>query len=138
MEAGYSGLFVEYIVPLKDRAKLSFLWTTGKGLTQYLYNKKFRENKLWYEEIIDRERWAVNKLAAEFMFRLAGNWWLACGEENRLVVRNNLQPKISSGISTGHGQKNMVKRYAIVTEEPPKFMMKTDFYEVKLPLLKPK
>ncbi|MCG6188921.1 hypothetical protein [Maribellus maritimus] len=76
LEAGYSGLFLEYIVPLKDKAKLSFSWTTGMGLAQYVYNKEFKENKLWYEEIIDQERFAANELAAEFMFRLAGNWWL--------------------------------------------------------------
>ncbi len=60
-----------------------------------------------------------------------------CSYENWLIVQNNLQPKISSGISTGLGQKNMIKRYAMISEFTPKFVVKTDVYEVRLPLLKP-
>ncbi|QGY46029.1 hypothetical protein GM418_20850 [Maribellus comscasis] len=60
-----------------------------------------------------------------------------CVKDKWLVVRNNLQPKISSGGSTGLGQKNMIKRYAMISEQTPKFMVKTNFYEVELPLIKP-
>ena len=52
-----------------------------------------------------------------------------------LVVRNNIQPKISMSKSTGLGQKNMVKRYALISSMIPTFSVVTNYYEVKLPLL---
>ena len=58
-------------------------------------------------------------------------------ESDWLVIKNNLQPKISSGTSTGLGQKNMIKRYAMITDRSPKFMVKTEHYEARLPLIKP-
>lgn len=57
-------------------------------------------------------------------------------ESDRLVVKNNIQPKISSNISTGVGQSNMVKRYSIIGENIPNFIVETNHYIVKLPLIK--
>lgn len=56
-------------------------------------------------------------------------------ESSRLVVRNNLQPKISSGVSRGLGQKNLVKRYELVSEDLPEFRLEADHYTVILPLI---
>ena len=55
--------------------------------------------------------------------------------ETWLVVSNSIQPKISMGNSTGLGQKNMVKRYAIISELQPTFEIINNQYVVKLPLL---
>lgn len=52
-----------------------------------------------------------------------------------LVVKNNIQPKISKGSSTGLGLKNLVKRYALVSEFKPEFTVDTNYYLAKLPLL---
>lgn len=58
-------------------------------------------------------------------------------ENKRLMVRNNIQPRMSSAKSTGLGQLNMVKRYELIGQEIPRFMVKTNHYIVQLPLLKP-
>ena len=52
-----------------------------------------------------------------------------------LIVRNNIQPKISSNHSTGLGQKNLAKRYAMIGENIPEFMVETNYYLAKLPLI---
>ncbi len=57
-------------------------------------------------------------------------------EDEWLIVRNNIQLKISSGVSTGLGQKNMVKRYSMLCENIPEFIVKTNHYIVRLPLIK--
>lgn len=57
-------------------------------------------------------------------------------ENSRLIVRNTIQPKISSVKSTGLGQNNMVKRYAMIGSEVPQFKVKTSHYIVELPLIK--
>jgi len=56
-------------------------------------------------------------------------------ENSFLVVRNNIQPKISSGKSTGLGLKNLAKRYALISKSEPVFNIENDFYIAKLPLI---
>jgi len=56
-------------------------------------------------------------------------------EKDKLVVSNNLQPKISSGVSRGLGQKNLLKRYELVSDEAPEFRMGAEYYTVILPLI---
>ena len=58
-------------------------------------------------------------------------------ENKRLIVKNNIQPKVSPGKSTRLGQNNMVKRYAMIGDEIPQFKVKTNHYIVEMPLLKP-
>jgi LytS/YehU family sensor histidine kinase len=56
-------------------------------------------------------------------------------ERQWLIVINNLQPKISSGRSTGLGQKNLIKRYEMISDNIPGFIVQSNKYIVKLPLL---
>lgn len=57
------------------------------------------------------------------------------GSGRQLVIRNNLQPKISAYTSTHLGQANLSRRYAMITTEEPGFFVETGFYKVKLPLI---
>jgi len=52
-----------------------------------------------------------------------------------LVVKNNLQPKISAPVSTGLGLKNLVKRYALITDMVPSFKVETNHYVARIPLI---
>ncbi|MDD4757070.1 MAG: histidine kinase, partial [Prolixibacteraceae bacterium] len=54
-----------------------------------------------------------------------------------LVIKNNIQPKISKGISIGLGLKNLVKRYSLISSKEPVFLVETSYYVAKLPLIKP-
>jgi two-component system LytT family sensor kinase len=56
-------------------------------------------------------------------------------QNNFLVIKNNLQPKISMGRSTGLGLKNLTKRYAMISPEEPVFSIETNYYIAKLPLI---
>lgn len=56
-------------------------------------------------------------------------------EDAFLVVKNNIQPKISSGHSTGLGLKNLVKRYGLISKSEPIFSIDNDFYIARLPLI---
>jgi sensor histidine kinase YesM len=55
-------------------------------------------------------------------------------EESFLVVKNNIQPKIS-GNSTGLGLKNLVKRYALICNLEPGFTIVNNHYVARLPLI---
>lgn len=52
-----------------------------------------------------------------------------------LVIKNNIQPKISKGVSTGLGLKNLVKRYSLISEKEPVFWVENNYYIAKLPLI---
>lgn len=52
-----------------------------------------------------------------------------------LVVRNNIQSKVSAVKSTGVGQKNLTKRYMMITNQVPEFNVSNNDYIVKLPLI---
>jgi sensor histidine kinase YesM len=58
-------------------------------------------------------------------------------ENGWLMVKNNMQRKISSNVSTGLGQKNLVKRYAMICNDIPQFMVESNNYIVRLPLIEP-
>jgi PAS domain S-box-containing protein len=55
--------------------------------------------------------------------------------DKTLIVKNRLQPKISKGISTGLGLKNLVKRYALISSKTPVFMIENHHYVAVLPLI---
>jgi two-component system, LytTR family, sensor kinase len=57
------------------------------------------------------------------------------GEDHFLVVKNNIQPKIS-GTSTGLGIKNLVRRYAFISKLQPSFQVVNKDYVAKIPLIK--
>jgi LytS/YehU family sensor histidine kinase len=57
-------------------------------------------------------------------------------EDSFLLVKNNIQPKISLNKSTGLGLKNLIKRYALICELKPKFFVENQYYIAKLPLIK--
>jgi len=57
-------------------------------------------------------------------------------EGQNLFIKNNIQPKISKGISTGLGLKNLVKRYSLISDKEPVFLVETSHYVAKLPLIK--
>ena len=56
--------------------------------------------------------------------------------DDALMIINNLQPKMTFGKSTGIGQKNLVKRYSMISSRVPEFQVETDTYRVRLPLIK--
>jgi len=57
-------------------------------------------------------------------------------EKDALVVRNNWQPKVSKAYSAGLGQRNLGKRYRMITQREPAFTLQAGHYRVSLPLLK--
>lgn len=56
-------------------------------------------------------------------------------EDGAIVVKNNYQPKISIIASTGLGQKNIKRRYQIICEKYPLFIIKDGCYIATLPLV---
>ena len=60
---------------------------------------------------------------------------ISVADEN-LVIVNPLKPKISFKKSTGVGQKNLKKRYEMISNRVPEFRLETNSYIVTLPLIR--
>ncbi|MGE5620999.1 MAG: sensor histidine kinase [archaeon] len=60
-----------------------------------------------------------------------------CSDNDMLIVKNNLQPKISRGTSKGIGLENLTKRYKFVSGVLPEFTLTENEYIAKLPLIIP-
>lgn len=58
-------------------------------------------------------------------------------ENDSLLVVNNLQPKIKDADSKGVGLSNLRKRYELLGEELPQFLVTENEYVAKIPLIKP-
>jgi hypothetical protein len=76
LNAGYAGVFVEKIFTFNDDFKLSLSIFMGQGFAEYLYDKDYREAKVWYEEKIDRTTFAIQEPGLEIYHRIYGDWWL--------------------------------------------------------------
>lgn len=57
-------------------------------------------------------------------------------DEGKIVVENNLQPKMMVEVSTGIGLQNIRKRYRLITKEEPVMEMTEEVFRVKLPGIK--
>lgn len=76
LQAGYAGLFAEYMLPLGQNFKMNFSVVSGAGLAFYQYDKEYAESRPWYEEKIDQETFHVFEPGVELMARIGGRWWL--------------------------------------------------------------
>ncbi len=73
---GYAGIYVERAFPLGDAINLSLSIFTGTGVAEYLYDKEYRKDMLWTEEVIDRTTFAVFEPGVEISVRLSRSMWL--------------------------------------------------------------
>jgi hypothetical protein len=110
LEAGYTGIILEYIQPLGNRVKLSFSLLSGSGLVQYRYHKDLSEELTWTEEIPDRTTYSVLEPGLEFQTRLSGKWWIGLQATYRftspvkmLEVNTNILETYTAGISIHYG-----------------------------------
>ncbi len=74
--AGYAGLFIERIFTLDDNLKLSVSLLMANGLTNYLYDKDYRSEKVWYERKIDETTFFLWEPQLEVQYRIGEYWWL--------------------------------------------------------------
>ncbi len=56
-------------------------------------------------------------------------------EKSVIIMKNNFQPKTSHNRSSRVGQINLLKRYTMISEQKPKFILENGYYIVKLPLI---
>lgn len=110
LQAGYAGLFAEYMMPLGNKVKLNFSIISGRGVAFFQYDKDFAENRPWYEEKIDQETFAIFEPGIELMTKISRRWWIGMNGSYRntspvkLTETNELLfNKFNGGLSLRYG-----------------------------------
>lgn len=85
LEAGYAGMYIEYLLPLGHHVKISLSLLSASGIALYRYDKEQVEGKEWYEEVIDQDRYGVLEPGAEILVRLGKKWWIGARADWRSI-----------------------------------------------------
>ena len=76
LQVNYGGMFIERILSLSDRSKVSLSFLSGQGQASYRYDREYRKEKVWSEEMIDITTFGVQELGVDLHHRIGGNFWL--------------------------------------------------------------
>lgn len=57
-------------------------------------------------------------------------------DKGKIIVENNLQPKMAADVSTGIGLENIRKRYKLITKEETVIENRGEVFRVKLPVIR--
>lgn len=102
LEAATAGIFVEPRWNLTRRLSVGVSLYMGQGLAQYRYDKAYRAEMRWTEEIIDQVTFVVFEPGAGAEFRLAPMWAAGIGVTYRNTSPLNLWntgDKVFQGLS---------------------------------------
>lgn len=110
LEAGYAGMFVEYIQPIGNRVRLNFFVVSAAGIARYKYDKQYAEELIWYEEVIDQDEYAVFEPGMECNVRIANKWWVGVNGSLKTTspldltgTSENMLEGFSGGITVKYG-----------------------------------
>jgi hypothetical protein len=76
LNGGYAGFYIEKFFDVSDDLKISVSLLLGNGLVNYIYDKDYRKEKLWYQEKIDETTFTVWEPMVEIQYNLGSNLWL--------------------------------------------------------------
>ncbi len=85
INAGYTGLLVEKYFHLDERVMLNLSVISGYGTAFYRYDKDFRKEKVWSEEVIDADQFAVFEPQIELQLKLNDYSWIGINTGYRLT-----------------------------------------------------
>ena len=76
LEAGYTGLVLEFVQVLNENTRLNFSLLTGQGIAIYRYDRAYTSSLDWHEEIIDEDTFSVMEPGIELMINAGDRWWI--------------------------------------------------------------
>ena len=101
--AGYAGLFVERMITLGEGFNLNLSLLSGQGEAYYQYDKDYRENRPWYQEVIDKETFHVFEPGIEIQKQIFDNWYIGLAGSYRFTSPLKLVGTDDDALSTFSG-----------------------------------
>lgn len=77
LQAGHAGFFIDWHPFGKGDIHFSIPLYMGKGEVFYIYDKEFRKDMKWSDEIIDKTTFSIWQLGIEGEARISNNWTLS-------------------------------------------------------------
>lgn len=77
LQSGHAGFFVEWHPFGKGDIHFSIPLFMGTGEVSYLYDKEYRKDLIWYEEIIDKTIYSIFQIGVQGEARVYKNWSVA-------------------------------------------------------------
>ena len=110
LNAAYGAIFVERIFNIGDGLRLSLGIATGSGTAFYKYDNEYEKEKVWTEEIIDLNTFAVFEPSIELQYQISDNWHLGIMTSYRntsplklIGTDDNMLRNLAGGISVKWG-----------------------------------
>jgi hypothetical protein len=89
-ESAWSGIGIRPFMPLGHRVEVGLPIRSANGIVQFRYERPYRDDLRWTEEIIDRETVVVNSIGIDVSVAVSPNW----------IVRAEAGGRVSSPIRT--------------------------------------
>lgn len=83
MEAATGGLYIEPHFDLTRRLSFGISLYMGNGIAQLRYDKEYRAEMLWTEEVVDQVSFTVFEPGVNVEYRLTPRWAVAAGATYR-------------------------------------------------------
>jgi hypothetical protein len=106
LSAGYSGFYVERYFRCNDELVISVSLLMGQGVITYQYDKEYRTEKAWKDEVIDLTTFAVFEPGISVQYRVGSAFWLQATASVRntspvqmLGTSESIMRKGSAGLS---------------------------------------
>jgi hypothetical protein len=110
INAGYSGIVIERIFTLNEDFILNVSILAGQGTAFYKYDTDYRKEKIWYQEIIDKDDFSVIEPQLEINTRISKHFWIGAGGSFRFTspikmidTDENILKTASYGLSIKYG-----------------------------------
>jgi hypothetical protein len=76
LSAAYSGIYIERYFRCSNSLVFSVSLVMGRGVITYQYDKEYRTNKAWKDEVIDLTTFAVFEPGISIQYRVGSAFWL--------------------------------------------------------------
>lgn len=108
--AGYTGIFIERMFSVSDNTIFSLSVLSGQGEAYYKYDREYREEHPWYQEIIDTETIYVIEPSVNIQHKISKNFYLGLTGSYRFTsplrltgTSDNSLKTFSGGLSIKYG-----------------------------------
>lgn len=136
-----------YVLDVQDEELVSLEMEIDFALNYLSLQKiRFEQSLEFHIDVFESKEWSIPPLSLQLLLENAIKHnvtsetkplkiWIGI-KDQKLIVKNNIQPKLNKETNSGIGLNNITKRYNLLSETSPEITQTEKEFIVKLPLLK--
>jgi hypothetical protein len=83
-ETAWTGLGLRPFIPVGERVEIGLPYRSSTGVIQFRYERPYRDEVSWTEEILDRENIVVNSLGVDVRVAVSDRWGIVAEAGGRV------------------------------------------------------